>query len=86
MVVLTERFMAAEVLGYLVDVVVLFDLVSGPLQSQDGLLVSQRADPVPHAVIDECVAVDVDVVSTAEISHRFAIGAVDGDVVVGHVA
>ena len=81
----TERLMVAEMLGYLVDVVVLFDVVAGPLQSQDGLLVSQRADPVAQAVIDERLAVDVDVVSAAESSHSFAIGAVDGDVVARHV-
>lgn len=83
---LTRRCMVEDVLGYLVDVFALFDAVSGPLQPRDGLLVSQRADPVAQGLTDERLVIDRDVVSPAKISHRFAIGAVDSHVVVRHGA
>jgi hypothetical protein len=84
--VLTRRRMVADVLGHLVDVFVLFDAVSGPLQPRDAQLASQRADPVAQGLTDERLAIDIDVVSPAKISHRFAIGSVDSDVVVRHGA
>lgn len=83
---LTRRRMVADVLGHLVDVFVLFDVVSGPRQPRDAQLVSQRADPEAQGLTSERLAIDINVVSPATISHRFAIGSVDSDVVVRHDA
>jgi hypothetical protein len=83
-VVLAWCYTVADVLGGVVDVVVTFDVIAGPLQPLDGLLVRQRADPVTRAVVAKRLAVDIDVVSMAQISQCFAVGAVDDDVVVRH--
>ncbi len=68
----------------LINVLVLLDPVTLSLQPRDGLLVSQRTDPVTGVLLGQRLAVHPNTVSADQVSHRLAIRTMDGDVIVRH--